>query len=160
VKRSIVSVYLVGGFLLSVVASACDNSRQQSLSPTAPSATPSESLSLGPSKSFSSLSVPVNFRAHLSGDQVVPPRDTRAQGQAIFQLSPDGTELSYRVIASNIENVIGAHIHIGATGVNGPNVFFLFGPGVPAGGGRTDGVLATGTIAAATYPPFPCSLMT
>ena len=63
--------------------------------------------------------------------------------------------LSYRVIASNIENVIGAHIHLGAAGVNGPNVFFLFGPGVPAGGGRTNGVLATGTIAAATYPPFP-----
>ena len=85
----------------------------------------------------------------------MPPRDTLAQGEAIFQLSPDGTELSYRVNASNIENVIGAHIHLGAAGVNGPNVFFLFGPGVPAGGGRTNGVLATGTIAAATYPPFP-----
>ena len=38
-----------------------------------------------------------------------------------------------------------AHIHVGAVGVNGPVVAFLFGPAA-AGGGRTDGVLATGTI--------------
>jgi hypothetical protein len=50
-KRSIVSVYLVGGFLLSLVASACDNPRQQSSSPTAPSATHSGNLSLGASQS-------------------------------------------------------------------------------------------------------------
>ncbi len=46
-KRSIVSVYLVGGFLLSLVASACDNPRQQSSSPIAPSATHSGNVSMG-----------------------------------------------------------------------------------------------------------------
>lgn len=71
-----------------------------------------------------------------------------AQGEAIFQLSPSGTELSYRVIASNIDNVTAAHLHLGAPGLRGPLVALLFGP-VPASGGRTDGVLATGAITAA-----------
>jgi hypothetical protein len=91
---------------------------------------------------------PKNFRAHLSGREEVPSRDTRAQGQAKFQLSPDGTELSYKLIVANIENVVAAHIHLGAVGVNGPVVAFLAGPFAP-GGGRTDGVLAQGTITAA-----------
>jgi hypothetical protein len=89
-----------------------------------------------------------NFRAHLSGGEEVPARDTRAQGQAIFQLSKDGTQLHYKLIVANIENVVQAHIHVGPAGVNGPVVAFLYGL-VPAGGGRTDGVLAEGTITAA-----------
>ena len=86
-----------------------------------------------------------NFVAHLSGDEEVPARDTLAQGQAIFHLSKDGTSLSYMLIVANIENVVVAHIHCGAAGVNGPALVFLFGP-VAAGGGRTDGVLAQGSF--------------
>jgi glucose/arabinose dehydrogenase len=89
----------------------------------------------------------LNFVTHLTGDQEAPPVETRAQGQAIFHLSPDGTELSFRLIGANIENVIAAHIHIGPVGEDGPIVAFLFGP-VPAGGGRSSGVLAMGTITA------------
>jgi hypothetical protein len=89
-----------------------------------------------------------NFVAHLSGDEEVPPVATLAQGQAIFHLSDDGNELEYRLIVANIENVVASHIHVGATGVNGPVVAFLFGS-VPPGGGRSDGVIATGTITAA-----------
>lgn len=44
------------------------------------------------------------FRTHLSGDEEVPARPTRAQGQAIFTLNDDGT-LGYRLIVANIENV-------------------------------------------------------
>jgi hypothetical protein len=87
-----------------------------------------------------------NFSVHLRGDEEVPPRDTQAQGQAIFHLSDDGTELEYKLIVANIENVVQAHIHLGPPGVNGPVVAFLFGA-VPPGGGRTQGVLAEGTIA-------------
>ena len=90
---------------------------------------------------------PQMFVTPLSGDEEVPARDTRAHGAAIFQLSPDGEELRYRLIASNIENVVASHIHVGAAGTNGPVVAFLFGP-VPADGGRRNGVLATGTITA------------
>lgn len=89
-----------------------------------------------------------NFRTHLTGAEEVPVRLTNAQGQAIFKLSADGSSLSYKLIASNIENVIAAHIHLGPVGVNGPVVAFLYGP-VDPGGGRTNGVLSQGTITAA-----------
>ncbi len=89
-----------------------------------------------------------NFRAHLSSAEEVPVNESLGAGQAIFAVNEDETEISYRLIASNIENVVASHIHVGAVGVNGPVVAFLFG-NAPAGGGRTDGVLATGTITAA-----------
>lgn len=87
-----------------------------------------------------------NFRAHLNGAEEVPARDTPAQGQAIFQLSDDGTEIHFTVIVANIENVFAAHIHCAPVGVNGPVGVTLF-VGAPAGG-RLDGVLADGTITA------------
>jgi hypothetical protein len=86
-----------------------------------------------------------NFVVHLDGGQEVPERDTRATGQAIFQLNPTESALTYRLIVANIENVVAAHIHLGLPGVNGPVVAFLAGNFLPAGG-RVDGVLATGTI--------------
>jgi hypothetical protein len=89
-----------------------------------------------------------NFAVHLSGDEEVPAVATLAQGQAIFHLSKDGTELHYKLIVANIDNVVASHIHVGPAGVNGPVVAFLAGP-FPAGGGRTDGVLAEGTITGA-----------
>jgi len=85
-----------------------------------------------------------SFIAVLSGDEEVPPRATRARGVATFHLNDDGT-IDYRLIASNIENVVAAHIHIAPRGVNGPVRQFLYGP-APAGGGRTDGILAEGTF--------------
>jgi hypothetical protein len=94
------------------------------------------------------VAVNQNYNTHLTGDNEVPVRITNAAGQAIFKLSDDGTELEYRLIASNIENVVQAHIHIGPAGQNGPVVAFLYGPAA-AGGGRESGVLATGTITAA-----------
>src|SRR2546427_5870357 len=89
-----------------------------------------------------------NFVAHLTGASEVPAHATRAVGEVKFQLSPDGTQLDYRLISSNIQNVIASHIHLAPAGVNGPITVFLFGT-VPPGGGRTDGVLAHGTITAA-----------
>ena len=101
----------------------------------------------------------LNFRTHLSADQEVMPigivNNSRAQGQAIFKLSQDGTELHYKLIAANIENAFMAHIHLGPVGVNAPIVVWLFPstapvPG-PLGAGRRDGVLAEGTITAANF---------
>ncbi len=71
----------------------------------------------------------------------------RAVGSAIFHLSDDGTELSYRLIVSNIDNVVQAHIHLGGPDDAGPVVAFLYGA-VPPGGGPERGVLSTGTITA------------
>lgn len=97
---------------------------------------------------------PRNFRAHLSGKAEVPnPTDTQAQGQAIFQLSNDGTKLHYKLIAANVENVFMAHIHFAPVDQNGPIVVWLYGS-PPAGPdedliqGRFDGVLAEGVITA------------
>lgn len=89
-----------------------------------------------------------NFVAHLSGDEEVPVRETLAQGQAIFHLSDDGNTLSYKLIVANIDNLVASHIHLGPFGVNAPVVAFLAGPFAP-GGGRVDGVIATGTITSA-----------
>ena len=110
--------------------------------------------------SGSALADLLAFGAHLSaGEEVMPVgiiNNSRAQGQALFELSPDGTELHYKLIAANIENAFMAHIHIGAAGANGPIAVWLFpsttpnAPG-PLGAGRTNGVLAEGTITAANF---------
>jgi hypothetical protein len=88
-----------------------------------------------------------NFRAHLSGDEAGA--DTLAQGQAIFQFSKDGDELSYKLIVANIENVTMAHIHVAPPGEpNGPPVLWLYPDGPPPQliEGRSDGVLAERTV--------------
>lgn len=91
------------------------------------------------------------FRAHLSGAQEVPAVDTRARGQAVFRLSKDGAELSYRLMVANIEDVTMAHIHLAPAGVNGPVAVWLYPDGPPPQliEGRFSGVLATGTITVA-----------
>ena len=91
-----------------------------------------------------------NFIATLSGGQEVPSVDTHARGVAIFQLNDDGTELKYKLIVSNIEDILMSHIHLGITGVNGPVVAWLYPDGPPPVliPGRTNGILAEGTITA------------
>jgi hypothetical protein len=95
-----------------------------------------------------------NWSTHANGATEVPVRDTTlGQGQAIFHLTKDGSALEYKLIASNIENVFMAHIHMGPPGVIGPIVVWLYpstavAPG-PTGAGRHDGVLAEGTVTAA-----------
>ena len=94
-----------------------------------------------------------NWSVHANGSQEVPARDTHGQAQAIFHLSPDGSSLEYTLNASNIENVFMSHIHMEAPGQNGPIVVWLYPSTIPVpgpfGAGRTDGVLAQGTITAA-----------
>lgn len=86
-----------------------------------------------------------NFFAVLSGANEVPPRDTDARGVATFKLNKEGN-LDYTLIAANIENVVAAHIHCAAAGVNGPVGVTLLHAAPTAG--RFDGVLASGTITA------------
>jgi hypothetical protein len=90
----------------------------------------------------------LNLRAHLSSDQEVPVNDSRATGQAIFQLRNGGAELHYKLIVANIENVVMAHIHVAPAGVNGPVVLWLYPEGPPPQliPGRFNGVLAQGTV--------------
>ncbi|MGH7476454.1 MAG: CHRD domain-containing protein [Longimicrobiales bacterium] len=96
----------------------------------------------------SAADAPHNLRTHLTGDEEVPPTGSRAQGQAVFQLSPDGSELSYKLIVANIENVLMAHIHVAPAGVNGPIVVWLYPEAPPPQliPGRFQGVLEQGVI--------------
>lgn len=104
---------------------------------------------------------PRNFVTPLNGASEVPSRETLARGSAIFQLSSDGETMSYRLIAANIENVIMAHIHLQAPdtdpgSANGGIVVWLYpstaaGPPAASGGGRHDGVLATGSFTDANF---------
>jgi hypothetical protein len=93
-----------------------------------------------------------HFGTPLSAEEEVMPagvvNSSTAVGNTVFSLSADGTELHYKLIVANIENVVAAHIHLGAEGANGPVVAFLYGPAAP-GGGRTQGPIGVGTITAA-----------
>jgi len=90
----------------------------------------------------------LNFRAHLSGENEVPPVWTDASGQAIFQLNKEGTELSYKLIVDSIENVLMSHIHLAPAGQNGPVVVWLYPSSAPPVllPGMTSGILAEGVI--------------
>jgi hypothetical protein len=92
----------------------------------------------------------LTFTAPLSGRQEVPSNDSRATGNAVFQLSKDGTELSYKLIVANIQNVTMAHIHLAPAGANGPVVLWLYPSSPPAQliAGRSQGILAEGTVTA------------
>lgn len=101
-----------------------------------------------------------NLGTHLRGGEEVftpapggpTPADSRAQGQALFRVSADGNTVDFRLIASNIDNVIMAHIHCGRFGANGPISMWLSpvigtsGAQGPNGSGPHDGVLAAGTF--------------
>lgn len=88
---------------------------------------------------------------HMTGDDEVPANASRAQGQANFRLSADGTALTYKLIVANIQNVTQSHIHLASAGVNGPIVAWLYPSAPPALliPGRSQGVLGEGTITAA-----------
>jgi hypothetical protein len=109
---------------------------------------PNPGNSFNQSSQFAAQGVVQTFKAVLSGDQEVPPNDSNAKGNVIFQLSRDGEELSYRLIVANLDNVTQAHIHYGEAGVNGPVVVWLY-PAEPPSQlipGTTSGVLQEGVI--------------
>src|SRR6476660_2642764 len=101
-----------------------------------------------------------NLGTHMTGDEDVftptppataTPADSRGQGEAIFRVNGNGT-VDFRLIASNIDNVIMSHIHCGPPNANGPIRMWLYpviGPGGapgPNGAGPQNGVLASGTF--------------
>jgi hypothetical protein len=76
-----------------------------------------------------------NLGTHMTGDEEVftpvppstaTPADSKGQGEAIFRVSGDGTSVDFRLIASNIDNVIMSHIHCGRPGQNGPIRMWLY----------------------------------
>lgn len=88
------------------------------------------------------------FIANLSGGKGVP--ETPATGVAKFTLSADGKSLSYVINVTNINSVIGAHIHSGSAKQNGPIILFLFGNPTMTGPptGKVNGLLSKGNSTA------------
>jgi hypothetical protein len=102
----------------------------------------------------------MHLGTHLTGAEEVlnndpHPMESKAQGQAIFRVSRDGSSVDFRLIAANIENVNQAHIHCGRFGENGPVRMWLYpvigptGAAAPSGAGPFSGVLASGTFSPA-----------
>ena len=93
---------------------------------------------------------PHNHRTHLTGDAERPtPNDSKAQGQAIFQISDDGSEIAFKLMVANIENVTQAHIHCCADAENTAGIVVWLYPSAPPAQlipGRSQGVLAEGVI--------------
>jgi hypothetical protein len=102
-----------------------------------------------------------NLGTHMTGAEEVftpatpggpTPADSKGQGEAIFRVSADGSSVDFRLIASNIDNVIMSHIHCGRPGSNGPIRMWLYpvvgpaGAPAPSGAGPQNGVLASGTF--------------
>lgn len=97
-----------------------------------------------------------NWTTHLQGRYELPVAvDSQGQGTAIFQLAKDGESMSYKLIASNIDNVTQAHIHLrsSATALTGGVVVWLYPSAPPAMliPGRHDGILAEGTFTSANF---------
>ena len=69
------------------------------------------------------------FEATLSPSNEVPARSTAANGRV--QYISDGTTVTYTIEVDDINNVVAAHIHSAAAGVNGPIRVFFFGNGSP-----------------------------
>ncbi len=69
----------------------------------------------------------INFITQLSGEAEVqtPAVETQATGVSKFQLSKDGTSMTFFVNVAQLENVRFAHLHLGAAGSNGPIVVDL-----------------------------------
>jgi hypothetical protein len=99
----------------------------------------------------------MNFVAHLSGRLWVSrvnssvtygPIMTLAQGQVIFNVTNNGEEINFILIAANIRNITMAHIHLDNGSPLGPIVVWLY-PRTPPPieiPGRFNGVLAYGKI--------------
>lgn len=91
------------------------------------------------------------FEATLAPGNETPPRSTAANGRV--QFVSDGSTVSYSIEVDDITNVIAAHIHSGAAGVNGPIRIGFFGAGTLNPGGpltvADKTILAQGSFTAA-----------
>jgi hypothetical protein len=94
------------------------------------------------------------FTAHLNAENETRDVESNAQGETIFRLSDDGSELYYKLIVANIDDVIVSHIHCGEVGQNGPPFVFLFSG--PPKSGTFSGILAEGIITDNEILKTPC----
>lgn len=87
------------------------------------------------------------FQATLAGSNEVPPVGTAASGTCGFIL--EGDQVRYTIEVHGLNPVIGAHIHPGAAGVNGPVRVVLFP--FPGGPVITTATQVEGILMASTF---------
>ena len=91
-----------------------------------------------------------NHGTHLTGANERPtPNDSQAQGQANFKSNDEGTEIRFKLIVANIENVTQAHIHCCANSESTAGIVVWLYPSAPPSRlipGPSQGPLAEGTI--------------
>jgi len=91
------------------------------------------------------------FQADLTGSGEVPSRSTAADGAV--GINVEGNTVHYSIETNSITGVVGAHIHSGAAGTNGPIRIALYPrPGVnfsDSPTGAVNGVLIQGSFTAA-----------
>ncbi|HET6716413.1 MAG TPA: CHRD domain-containing protein [Nitrososphaeraceae archaeon] len=68
------------------------------------------------------------FSASLSGNDEVPSTQSTATGLVKFQTDQNGTQVSYWLNITGLNEIMGAHIHKGSAGQNGDVVVTLSGP--------------------------------
>lgn len=98
------------------------------------------------------------FTAHLNAENETGAVESLAQGQAIFRLSEDGTELYYKLIVANLNNITMAHIHCGPVNQNGSPFVWLIPRNSPVV--SVNGILAEGTITDVEVEDGRCSGIT
>ena len=84
------------------------------------------------------------FFSNLRGENEVPAVETDGRGFATVFINRQETAIHFDLRTRNLNEIIQAHIHCGAEGVNGPVIAFLFGPATPPV--TQDGLLSRGTI--------------
>jgi glucose/arabinose dehydrogenase len=67
------------------------------------------------------------FQAVLSGDEEVPPVATEGHGNVVVKTKPSGVR--FTLVVNDLQDVVAAHIHCAAEGVNGPVGVTLFSGG-------------------------------
>jgi len=91
----------------------------------------------------------LQYRAHPVGEFEVPATGSSAEAVVKLKINPDRTSVRYDLkITEPITDVLMAHLHMAAPGVNGPIVVWLYPSAPPAQliSGVTDGRLASGVI--------------
>lgn len=91
----------------------------------------------------------------LTGAQQSPRVETQASGEANVRLIDNGTALRFELEVCNIANVTMAHIHVNATGPNGPVVLFLYHEHSPLFSTNGCADLSSGTLTGANLTAAP-----
>ena len=79
----------------------------------------SSTLLLGTISTVSTNVFAAKFSATLSGNNEVPPVDTKATGAATYRTAANETVIKYKVNITGFSDATGAHIHMGKAGANG-----------------------------------------